>query len=416
VKRWIVPGAALLVAAGGALAAFVLIRQHEARDIRGSSTEEFIPTLGPTVEQAAAPVDPDVPWPTYGYNAARARNAPFDHRPPFRGIWRFRAQNLIEFPPVVGTRRLYFVNNSGVLFALNARTGRRAWRYRSGRCQAASPAISGLSLYVTFLNRPPCNRETLKGLTGEVMAFYTGSGKIRWRRTIGPTESSPLVAYGRVYVGDWLGDVYSLRGSDGKVLWRYRTGGRIKGAAALAGGRVYIGSYDHHLYALDARRGKLVWRAAAQKRLARRGQFYSTPAVAYGRVYVGATDGKVYSYGAGTGKLRWSQSTGGYVYSSPAIWKQTVYAGSYSKKLYAFDAATGDVKWTFRADGAISGSPTVMNGLVYFATLEETTYALDARTGRQVWTFPDGKYTPIAADERRVYLVGHARVYGLVPR
>jgi outer membrane protein assembly factor BamB len=418
----LIAAAALALAAGGAVAAYVLYVTKQAEDVRGSSTEEFV-TVEPTVAQetetapaVAGVVKADVPWPTYGYDAARVRNPPFDHRPPFRGIWRFRARNLVEFPPVIGRGRLYFANNSGVVFAINARTGKRAWRYRSGRCQAASPALSGQIVYMTFLNRPPCNRKKRKGLTGEVVAFYAGSGKVKWRRVIGPSESSPLIAFGRVYVGDWRGDVYCLRSRDGKVLWRFRTRGQIKGAPALAGGRIYVGSYDSHLYALDARTGKLAWRAAAQKRLGKRGKFYSTPAVAYGRVYIGATDGKLYSFGAGTGKLRWSHSTGGYVYSSPAIWKQTVYAGSYSKKLYAFDAATGDVKWTFRANGEISGSPTVMAGLVYFATLEEKTYAVDARTGKLRWTFPDGKYTPLAADSKRVYLVGHARVYALVPR
>lgn len=422
-KRAIFIGAAaLLLAAGAAVAAYVVYVGEQAEDVRGSSTEEFIASVEPTEAQTETAASPaasrtaDVPWPTYGYDAARVRNPPFAHRPPYRGIWRFRARNLVEFPPVIGRGRLYFANNSGVVFAISARTGKRAWKFRSGRCQAASPAISGSLVYMTFLNRPPCNRKKIKGLTGEVVAFYAGSGKIKWRRTIGPSESSPLVAFGRVYVGDWRGDVYSLRARDGKVLWRFHAGGQIKSGIALAGGRIYVGAYDSKLYALDARTGKLVWRAAAQKRLGKRGKFYSTPAVAYGRVYVGATDGKVYSFGAGTGKLRWSQSTGGYVYSSPAVWKQTVYAGSYSNKLFAFDAATGDVKWELRANGDISGSPTVMAGLVYFATLEERTYAVNAVTGKVVWTFPDGKYTPLAADSKRIYIVGHARVYGLVPR
>ena len=97
--------------------------------------------------------------------------------------------------------------------------------------------------------------------------------------------------------------------------------------------------------------GKVIWRTQSQDRLGGRGQFYSTPAVAYGRVYIGSTDGKVYSYGAASGKLRWSQGTGGYVYGSPAVWRKTVYVGSYSGRFYALDAATGDVRWRFRANG-----------------------------------------------------------------
>ena len=117
-----------------------------------------------------------------------------------------------------------------------------------------------------------------------------------------------------------------------------------------------------------------------------------------------------------SGKLRWSHGTGGYVYSSPAVWNRRVYAGSYDHHLYCFDAATGDVRWRFDANGPISGSPTVIDGIVYVATLAGRTYGLSALTGRQVWTFPDGKYSPVVADTHRLYLVGYARVYGMVPR
>jgi outer membrane protein assembly factor BamB len=109
------------------------------------------------------------------------------------------------------------------------------------------------------------------------------------------------------------------------------------------------------------------------------------------------------------------RSTGGYVYSSAAVWNKTIYVGSYDGRFYALDAATGDVRWSFKANDRISGAPTVLAGIVYFATLGERTYGLDARTGEEVWTFPDGQYTPIVADEERVYLTGYRRVYGLEP-
>jgi len=74
------------------------------------------------------------------------------------------------------------------------------------------------------------------------------------------------------------------------------------------------------------------------------------------------------------------------------------------------------VRWRFHANGPISGSPTIIGRVVYFATLSRRTYALDAVTGRQVWTFPDGKYSPVVADSKRLYLVGYTKVYGMVPR
>jgi len=46
----------------------------------------------------------------------------------------------------------------------------------------------------------------------------------------------------------------------------------------------------------------------------------------------------------------------------------------------------------------------------------EVTYALVARNGKHLWNFRDGKYAGVVADAERLYLVGHARVYGLVER
>ncbi|HVA32264.1 MAG TPA: PQQ-binding-like beta-propeller repeat protein, partial [Gaiellaceae bacterium] len=94
----------------------------------------------------------------------------------------------------------------------------------------------------------------------------------------------------------------------------------------------------------------------------------------------------------------------------------TVLAGSYSGRFFALDAATGVERWSFRANGAISGSATVIGNVVYFATLKKRTYALNARTGKLLWSFPDGKYTPVVAEQGRLFLIGYGTVYGMVPR
>jgi outer membrane protein assembly factor BamB len=419
VRKWIAAVATLILLAGGVVVGYVVYKRQEAADVRGSSTEEFVtteeeePPPPPPPAKEAAGVD----WPLNGYDGARHRVGPYQLKPPFRRVWTFRARQLLEFPPVLGYGRLYFTNNSGVMFAINAKSGKRAWKKRIGRCVAATPAVGAHTVYQSFMNRPPCNSKAKPGrLEGEVIAFATGFGKIRWRTRIGPTESSPLLAGNRLYVGDWRGRVYALDARTGRVRWTFQGKGRIKGAVAKSGNRLFVGTYDGYLYAIRASTGKVIWRTRSQDRLGGRGQFYSTPAIAYGRVYIGSTDGKVYSYGAASGKLRWSQGTGGYVYGSPAVSRKTVYIGSYSDRFYALDAATGDVKWRFQAKGDISGSATVLNGVVYFSTFDELTYALDARNGRVLWTFRDGKYGGVVADRERLYLVGHARVYGMVER
>jgi len=405
-------GVALLVIVG-ALVGVGLYREHQGRDVRGSSTEEFSTTQQQPV---ARPPTAKIRWPMYRFDEARQGDAPkMLVKPPYRPLWFFRAGSLVEFPPAVAYGKLYFANADGVLFAVDISKVKTVWAYRARRCTAATPAIDGHSIYMTFLNKPPCNASR-SGIDGQVVALNADTGKVRWKVTIGPSESSPLVVDGVVYVGDWNGKVYAFNAATGSTRWTFSTGGKVKDAMAYAGGRIYFGSYDHHVYAVNARTGKLFWRASAQQRLGSRGTFYSTPAVAYGRVYIGSTDGKVYSFGATSGKLRWSHGTGDYVYSSPAVWNARVFAGSYDGTMYAFNAATGEVLWKFESNGAISGSPIVINDVLYFSTLKGRTYALNPRNGKLLWGFRRGAYAAPVSDRRRLYLAAYSRVFALAPR
>jgi len=405
-------GVALLVIVG-ALVGVGLYREHQGRDVRGSSTEEFSTTQQQPV---ARPPTAKIRWPMYRFDEARQGDAPkMLVKPPYRPLWFFRAGSLVEFPPAVAYGKLYFANADGVLFAVDISKVKTVWAYRARRCTAATPAIDGHSIYMTFLNKPPCNASR-SGIDGQVVALNADTGKVRWKVTIGPSESSPLVVDGVVYVGDWNGKVYAFNAATGSTRWTFSTGGKVKDAMAYAGGRIYFGSYDHHVYAVNARTGKLFWRASAQQRLGSRGTFYSTPAVAYGRVYIGSTDGKVYSFGATSGKLRWSHGTGDYVYSSPAVWNARVFAGSYDGTMYAFNAATGEVLWKFKSNGAISGSQIVINDVLYFSTLKGRTYALNPRNGKLLWGFRRGAYAAVVSDRRRLYLAAYSRVFALAPR
>ena len=178
---------------GGAGLGYYLHLQGASRDIRGSSTEEFTPTepppttppppKKPTVSAALTRVD----WPTYGYDPRRLRYLPSRLGPPFRVQWTFRARHLLEFPPVVAYGRAYIANNPGVLYAVQAATGRTSWRYQSGRCAAASPAVSDGVVYMAFLNKrrtggDACNAQPgTPGLDGEVVALDARRGKVVWR-------------------------------------------------------------------------------------------------------------------------------------------------------------------------------------------------------------------------------------------
>jgi outer membrane protein assembly factor BamB len=446
VRRKLIIGlAALALALLGAALAYYRYETRE-REVRGSSTDEFVATDNPVDTQTTAPPptttetgpeppgpeppDTSEPWPTYGLDHERTHvAAPYPHRPPFRQVWMLRARHYLEFPPAVAYGMVFVPQQKGRFFAVDAETGKRRWSKSFRRCMAASPTVWKGVVYQPLMHRLPC-RKHQPGAAGLLIAMNARTGRELWSFRAGAIESSPLQVNGVLYFGSWDRYVYALDARTRKVRWRYRTDDRVVAAPAYHHGTIYVPSNGGKLYALNARTGRLRWRATSFERFGRREYFYATPTVAYGRVFVGNADGYVYAYGATTGRLLWAQRAGTYVYTGAAVWRKRVYVGTWDGYVVALDAATGDTRWRHDAPGSITGAPTVMGGLVYFSVCgtcglggkrhvergRPQTFALNAGTGRVVWRFPDGKYSPVVADTERVYLVGRTRVYALVER
>ncbi|MGZ4333255.1 MAG: outer membrane protein assembly factor BamB family protein [Gaiellaceae bacterium] len=349
-----------------------------------------------------------LPWPTYGANGARLRAAAAPGlRPPFRRLWTFHGRALLEFPPVVGYGSVFEEAFNGRLSSIDPANGRTHWSYIAHRCGWSSPALAEHLLFATFIGNYEC-KATRTG--GQLVALSPKTGRIQWRRAIGPSESSPAVANGNVYVADQNGYVYAFAARSGRLRWRVATGAPIKASPALAYGRIYIGNYAGEMLALSARTGRPVWRSFGY------GNFYSTAAVNAGHVYVGSLDGRVYAFSARNGNVLWSFGTGSYVYASPAVWHGLVLVGSYDHTFYALSGGAGSLRWTFHTGAPISGAASVVDGIVYLSSFDHRTYGLLAGNGHLRAEWPDGEYSPAVAGDGRLYLVGLGRIYALSPR
>src|ERR687888_188096 len=88
----------------------------------------------------------------------------------------------------IADRRVFLPTFDGRFYALDARTGKTVWRYTSGRCSWASPAVAEGIVYETFLSRGPhCEGDTFRA-EGTVVAFGARTGKVLWLRRVGVTE------------------------------------------------------------------------------------------------------------------------------------------------------------------------------------------------------------------------------------
>ena len=349
-------------------------------------------------------------WPTYGYTNRRTRYIDADLKPPFRRVWTVRGDGLLEYTPVLAKGVLYQVRNNGTAEAFFARNGRFKWRRDLGELNASSPTYARNRLFVSLLTPQ------------RIYSLSFRNGRTLWKRDLpSRSESSPLVIDRVVYFGSEDGTVYALKAKNGARKWTFQTAAAVYGVS-YANGRLFFGDKGGKVTAVDAENGKLIWqKQTSGARLGAGGIFYSTPAVAFGRVYIGNADRKVYSFSARDGSLAWSQSTGHYVYGGPAVADipglgPTVYIGSYDTNFYALDARSGTVRWSYDSPGEISGAATIVGDIVYFSSFDGGTTGLDVRSGKVRFRWPDGRYTPVISDGRRIYLTGYAQVYALEPR
>lgn len=408
-RRRVALVAAALVAVVGAA---VLV--YELRLLSRSSTQqgEVAPAgePAPSSDPAARAKLPF--WPIFRYDERRTgRNLGARARPPFVIKWLrdAPARSYIEVPPVVARGVLVvasYTKHGSHLVAVQARSGRRLWyhHYDRGEIFASTPAIgTDGNVYVTSKD-------------GFLRVFDLRTGRLRWTKHLpgDETESTPVVSRGIVYFGRANGYMYAFNTRTRRLVWRYGpTGGNIASGVALSATTAYFASYGGGIYAVNRFTGRLRWKTEVRGPRNNRAPFYSTPALARGMLLIGSIDHAVYGLNARTGRVRWRFDTGGYVYASAAIHGARLFIGDFDGNFHALSIRTGRRLWTHRM-GQILGSASVLGNGVYISSLRPPrTVGLDVRNGRVIWRFRDGQFSPLVADQRRVWLAGRNRFYEL---
>ena len=81
--------------------------------------------------------------------------------------------------------------------------------------------------------------------------------KEKWSfKTNGPIRGRPAIYKNLVFIGSGAGDnqMYALRQDDGKVFWKYKTGGKIESDPVISGDELFFTSHDRRLYAFKIRK------------------------------------------------------------------------------------------------------------------------------------------------------------------
>lgn len=210
--------------------------------------------------------------------------------------WTFPTGGRVRSSPAVDGGRVYVGSMDGTLYALELAGGRLVWRFdteghtlesaRFGfdrRSIQSSPAVAGGRVFVGSRD-------------GHLYAVDAATGKLAWRadHEMSWVNSSPAVTRGLVVAGSSDNHfVQAVDAATGRERWRFATDRLVWSSPAVAGGIVYVGDGAGTLYALDLATGTERWRYRAGRRI------YSSPVPAGGLLYVGNDDGGIYALRGG---------------------------------------------------------------------------------------------------------------------
>ena len=198
------------------------------------------------------------------------------------------------------------------------------------------------------------------------------------------TVSSPSIAGDRLFIGCNSGTFYCINIKTGKIIWQKKTLGPIDSSPLLANGLAIVGSRDGKIYVFDQYNGNVVRTIPAGLQL-------SSPALGPGGEMLTGLgpphDGFV-MYRWENKKTLWKLDFPQMSYSSPAIAGNTALIGANNGRLYCLDLAQKDTAWSYQMRGEIyMASPAIMHGKVYLSpgNRDASVYALSLNDGSLYW-------------------------------
>ena len=353
--------------------------------------------------------------------------------------WAYQTRSLaLSSPTVAGgdTETVFLALTSGgngVLTALNASTGERRWRFSASDLVLSAPTVAGVAADegTVFVG----SGDSFVTQDTSIYAVDAATGERRWRyRTGGAVRSSPTVATvgtdpgGTVFVGSDDGYLYAL---DSGVLGA-STGSRVR-RGTLGHTGAWARQVPTALFTLTPARpdepfdllpGESVtldagpssgtitsyeWDRGTDGTVDATGETANVSFERTGRYEVRltvttasgetASTTRTLSVNDPTTTERWTADTGSAVDASPTVVDSaggnlsanaTAFVGNRNGTVAALDAATGEQRWTFETGGAVEGAPTVVSGVAFVGSQDGRVYALNATTGDRRWTVEAG--------------------------
>jgi outer membrane protein assembly factor BamB len=161
--------------------------------------------------------------------------------------WSFKAADRFFAPVSYDNGKLYQPSDRGVLHVLSEMSGKELYQVNLKGPVVSAAAISDGAFVGDVL--------------GNVYSIAPDNGAIRWQHTVdGPLWTTPAVTSDLVIVGHSGGDIVALDRTSGREVWKYPVTEVIKASPIVVGEIVVVATMRGSILTLDLHTGTLIAR------------------------------------------------------------------------------------------------------------------------------------------------------------
>jgi outer membrane protein assembly factor BamB len=136
--------------------------------------------------------------------------------------------------------------DKGMAAAFDARNGRVYWSQPLGAPTHFAPASDGVRAFFALDD-------------SRVVALSLADGRVEWEQKLEGMLNQPSFTRDRVFVGSNTNLLFALDNANGRLAWRWKTGGDVIGTSGDTKGGAYYASLDNVLRAVNRGNGNQRW-------------------------------------------------------------------------------------------------------------------------------------------------------------
>jgi len=262
---------------------------------------------------------------------------------------------------------LYFSTREGFIYCVDYENEKINWEFKASELIESHPFLGKESIYVfDRKNRLYClNME----------------GKVRWENKINEGITSGVVELkDEVCLGTEKGNFIAFNTSDGKELWRFRSGGSIRSEPVGSNDMIMFGCDDQNIYFLSEN-GTLLGKFEAGDKIR------SALTVDGNYLYFGTEGQYFYCLNLIKKKKKWKVKTGGKVIVPSVNDRKRVYVLSGNNVLYCLNKKNGTILWWNGIPSRSNFRLELIENRITVSSLSSILVCFDVKTGKKVGEF-----------------------------